>query len=264
MGVGQPTQRDRALYPRLQLHLQLLWGAVTVVPDSTGDYSVLFSGLSITAADDVQVTAYNTTGYCMDESWAKTGTNTIQARVACFTAAGVPANSYFTLLYVARSGNIGNANVGLAFLYDDNPDSLNYTPTNQYNSSGLTSSIMRSSAGSYTVTVPGLTKLGRHVQVTAVGDGAARCKTGGWSAGPSGTTINVLCFDAAGRRPTKITVSSMPFMSRSDFTPRRRLEPGLGRTTPPHLAILRPQPFNITAFAPAFSRRRAAALGPTA
>lgn len=53
------------------------------------------------------------------------------------------------------------------------------------------------SVGFYTVSIPGLTKLGGTVQVTAYNT-TNRCKPADWGVGVDGTQIGVLCFDKTG------------------------------------------------------------------
>jgi hypothetical protein len=82
----------------------------------------------------------------------------------------------------------------------DQPTEASYTPdpAYQYNSTGGPNTMVRNGTGSYTATIPGLTKKGGNVQVTAYGKNPARCKVSDWSASDSGTSANVLCFDGTG------------------------------------------------------------------
>ena len=172
-------------------------GAVTITPTGTGLYTVDFAGLNSSYPDTVQITAYDTNGYCRSNGW--NGNVQGEAYVACFDAAGAPANSDFTILYEARGGDFGNANAGLAYMYADKPTAPSYSPDRSFNSTGGANSIARNSVGSWTVTIPGLTKVGGEVQVTEQElQGGARCVTAGWGSSGSGTSVNVLCFDATG------------------------------------------------------------------
>ena len=175
-------------------------GAVTVTPSSTGVYTVAFDGLGNNLTDNVLVTAYETNGYCQVSSWGGSPGGAQSVTVRCFDAAGAPANSYFDMVYQAHSGNLGTSSKGLAFLWADQQSSPSYTPSTsfQYNSTGATNTLTRSSTGVYEALLPGLDKVGGHVQVTAYGTTAARCKTSGWGSDSSGTSVGVRCFDATG------------------------------------------------------------------
>jgi len=176
-------------------------GAITVTPISTGYYEVSFRGLhSGVGTDDVQVTAYDTSGYCLSAGWGPSG-STLDAYVSCYDASGNPANSYFDLLYQERSGTFGSYAKGLAFVWANAPTTASYTPSSsyQYNSTGGTNTIVRNSTGDYTVDIPGLDSESSDVQVTAYGFTAARCKVLEWvSDGNAGTDVDVLCFDSTG------------------------------------------------------------------
>jgi hypothetical protein len=172
-------------------------GAIGISRSSTGRYFVSFSGLGSSQVSNVLVSGYSTNGTCKVGGWdvSSAGIN-----VYCFDASGNPADSYFTLLYQSRQGTFGSASKGLAFLWANDPTSASYTPSApyQYNSTGGTNTITRSSTGHYEALLPGLTTIGGTVQVTAYGSGAGRCKVQGWGPASDGQHINVLCFDATG------------------------------------------------------------------
>ena len=75
-----------------------------------------------------------------------------------------------------------------------------YTPSPgyQYNSTGATNRVTRSSTGSYAVRFTGLAGSGGNVQVTAYGSDAAYCKSAGWGSSGSDLLANVRCFRADG------------------------------------------------------------------
>lgn len=181
-------------------------GNVQIVPISTGYYKVLFGKLyNGVGVSDVQVTAYETSGYCVSDGWVWTGT-TVEAWVKCFDAAGTLANTAFDLLYQDRSGVFGSSSKGLAFVWANEPSSASYTPDlgYQYNSTGATNTITRSATGTYAVDLPGLDPEHSNVQVTAYASSAARCKLASWySDGATGTTVYVLCFDGSGNPADK-------------------------------------------------------------
>lgn len=175
-------------------------GGITISRSSTGVYLVTFTGLGSSLTDNVLVTAYETSGYCQVGSWGASAGGDASVTVRCYDAAGAAADQYYDIVYQAHSGDIGTSTKGLAFLWADQPSSASYTPSSsyQYNSTGATNTMTRSSTGVYTAHLPGLDKVGGHVQVTAYGSAPHRCKTSGWSSDASGTDVNVLCFDATG------------------------------------------------------------------
>lgn len=190
-------------------------GAVEITNSATGVSVVNFKKMKSTDATNVLVTAYDTNGYCTIGSWTASDDNET-ATVLCFDAAGAPHNEHFDLVYQSHVGTFGDSSRGTAFLWANQQTAASYTPdTNyQFNSTGGTNTIVRNEVGDYTVTVPGLDKIGGHVQVSAYGQVAARCKVSGWEQGEVGTTIGVRCFDATGaasdQRFTLVYARSLP------------------------------------------------------
>jgi hypothetical protein len=176
-------------------------GAMTITRNTTGSYTVSFAKLySAGGTSDVQVTAYETSGYCMIEDWGTTG-KTVNADVLCFSAAGAPADTEFNLLFQERFSTFGSYAAGLAFLWANEPTTASYTPAAnyQYNSQGGTNTITRSGTGEYIADIPDLDPKRGDVQVTAYGSVAARCKVASWYAdGSTGTDVSVVCFNSAG------------------------------------------------------------------
>jgi hypothetical protein len=109
------------------------------------------------------------------------------------------ADHSFTLLYQARTHS-DRTTPTVAFLLADQPTSPSYTPNTdyQYNPSSGTNTITRSGAGTYTANLPGLTRIGGTVIVTAYGGAPAHCQVTNWTGGSSGTDVNVNCTDATG------------------------------------------------------------------
>ncbi|HLY05812.1 MAG TPA: hypothetical protein VKR31_08705 [Rhizomicrobium sp.] len=174
-------------------------GSIQICPLGTGDYEVEFGSLYHAQPDDIQITAYDTSGYCVSNGWGPSG-STLIAYVGCYDANGNPQNDYFTLLYQARTKDFGKSKKGIAFLWADEPTSSSYTPSSsyQFNSTGGTNTIVRESAGSYIATIPGLYYEHSDVQVTTY-DGAARCKVNSWGPGSGGgTDIYIQCYNSAG------------------------------------------------------------------
>jgi hypothetical protein len=179
-------------------------GGVYVAYLGTGSYEVEVNGLGPSGPDDVQVSAAQGGGfaYCMTAGWdvVHPENATVNIIVNCYDVEGNPIDDEFAFLYQSRANSFGSAVKGIAYLLADQPTQANYTPNPayQYNSTGATNTMARNGTGSYTATIPGLTKKGGNVQVTAYGSGPARCKVSSWSSSESGTSANVLCFDGTG------------------------------------------------------------------
>ncbi len=115
------------------------------------------------------------------------------------------------LSVVNSAGFVGSTSVGEAagpqrsgdhgWVWANQTTAASYTPATgyQYNSTGASNSVTRSSAGRYTVRFAGLGGSGGNVQVTAYGSDAAYCKSAGWWTSGSDLLANVRCFSAAGQ-----------------------------------------------------------------
>jgi len=173
-------------------------GAAKIKPIGTGKYEVTFTRIDSGYTDNVQVSAYDTNGYCISAGWYQAAT-TVEAYVYCYDANGNAANSYFTLLYQSRSAPLGASGRGIAFLWANGLSTASYTPDTRYNynSTGVSNTITRSSTGVYTVNIPGLS-YEADVQVTAYGSAPARCKVIDWGTSGSGVDVNVACFNSSG------------------------------------------------------------------
>jgi hypothetical protein len=185
------------------------WAQVnTVCQEDTGAYTVLLPGQQATAGT-VQVTAYGSdAAYCKVASWGPAGSDQ-RIRVRCFSAAGAPTDSQFTLSYTNLSGN-GSP---LAYVFANQPTTATYTPpvNYQYNSTGTANTIIKiaGQVGKYTVHIPNLAAASAgNVQVTAYGTGSEWCTP--WNWGPNGTAqhVQVHCFTATGApAESKFTLS---------------------------------------------------------
>ena len=90
--------------PNASYSYNSIGGAITITPLDTGYYLVNFADLhATTGTDNVQVTAYDSNGYCMIAGWANIR-GTVKAYVSCFDASGNPQNNFFDLLYQQRTG----------------------------------------------------------------------------------------------------------------------------------------------------------------
>jgi hypothetical protein len=175
----------------------------TITRLSTGRYEVRLPGVG-GPSGAAKVTAYGSgSEACKVDGWSQSGSDEL-VTVQCTTAAGVATDAQFTMTFHAEGGVLGvptRWTAGRAHVLADQPASASYTPGPdlQFNSTGGTNTITRSSTGVYTVFLPGLWSRRGDVQVTAYAD-AARCKVASWG-GPffaANVSVGVRCFDNAG------------------------------------------------------------------
>ncbi|CAL9639756.1 hypothetical protein [Streptomyces sp. enrichment culture] len=181
-------------------------GAVnSVVRTGVGQYTVRMPRLGLLGGT-VHVTAYGATNHsCSVAYWTPVGER-LDVHVRCFAASGYRADTYFSASYV-NTAYLGGR---FGYVWADQPSSGSYTPslTYQFNSAGVRNTITSSGIGQYTVRLPSIGSAAGHVQVTAYGDVAARCKVVNWY--PSGTAqmVNVRCFTLGGAlRDTRFTLT---------------------------------------------------------
>jgi hypothetical protein len=182
-------------------------GTATVTPLGNGSFEVDFLRLAKEVQpSNVQVSTELTSGYCTATGWEIGLHHGVSVFVNCYDAGGISQNNYFSVLYQSRDQLFGNASEGMAYLWADQPTEASYTPSlaYQYNSTGIANTMTRKGTGSYTATIPGLTRNGGDVQITAYGTSPGRCQTSGWTSDQSGTSVNVLCFDSRGARADKV------------------------------------------------------------
>ena len=179
-------------------------GLISIAHQGTGIYSVGFANLRNSAPANVQVSAYNTSNWCISHGLSPdTSSKTIFTPVICYDGKGKRVDTPFIVLYQARAGRFGSATKGLAFVTGTS-SGVTYTPTtNTFNSAGGTNTITYNSQGNYTVKLPGLTKSTGDLQVTgAVGGGQGltvpRCKLVDLSSSGDGTNLTVQCYGALG------------------------------------------------------------------
>lgn len=172
----------------------------TITRTGVGSYTANMPGMSFVGGT-VEVTAYGTgSAHCKVVSWFSTSVN-----VACFTAAGAPTDSMFTLNYDNKLSP--NGGPSFAYAWADQPSSASYTPSTTYQFGALASecssfvgpiTVQRSTVGRYAVQIPSLSPTGSNVKVTAYGSGGEACKVVGWGSSGTGTQVSVACFNAAG------------------------------------------------------------------
>jgi len=205
----QPTTYEPTLDPAHSF--DSAGGSVSIIYGGNGVYSVRFSSLYDGAPASVQVSAYNSSGWCnTGGSGADTDENqptTAVAGVFCYDAQGNPAPSAFTLLYQSRNAPFGSASHGIAFLESGGRFSGTYPANYSFNSTGGTNTVQFNTA-TYTVTLPGLTKLGGNAQVVGTRETIIstipRCKLLDFGTGASSETVTVQCYGSLGARTKDI------------------------------------------------------------
>jgi hypothetical protein len=184
-------------------------GGVNLLTRSgTGRYQVMLPGAG-GPGGSAKVTAWGPNSRtCKLAGFAASGSDEL-VDVACHTAAGVPADSRFTLTFHGNDGILGvpaaAGSLQVHVLADQPAAAQTYTPAAQFNSGGGPVEIRHTWPGWYGVRIPGFEELGGDVQVTALssaGD-AVRCNVSNWGTlwssmtGPW-TEVGVRCFDPAG------------------------------------------------------------------
>lgn len=172
----------------------------TISRTGVGRYTANLPGMSFIGGT-VEVTAYGTgSNHCKVVSWFGSSVD-----VACFTAAGAPADTLFTLNYDNQISP--NGGPSFAYAWADQPSTASYTPSLTYQYGALASecssfagpiTVQRTSVGRYAMQIPTLSPTGSNVKVTAYGSGGESCKVVGWFGSGTGTEVDVACFDAAG------------------------------------------------------------------
>jgi hypothetical protein len=136
---------------------------------------------------NIQVTAYGAgSEWCSLWNWGPNGSN-VHIEVHCYTAAGAPADTKFTLTYV-KNGNILGTSVccnsdghPTAYALAHNPTAAAYVPSDKFGFSA-TGQIRRLSTGRYEVDFNQSADRGT-LHVTAVGAGNERCKVESFGTG---------------------------------------------------------------------------------
>jgi hypothetical protein len=176
----------------------------TVTHTGVGDYLVRFPALSPTSNGTVDVTAFASGAInCKPASWSVGGD--VVVRVRCFTPAGAPFDSGFSVGYTDGTGE-GD---GLAYARADQPHASSYTPSlsYQHNSAGGPITVARSAPGQYTVVMPGQALVGGTVKVSALGNGPQACKVAGWGPNGSEEDVYVHCYSKGTLADSKFTVT---------------------------------------------------------
>ncbi|MGK4001562.1 hypothetical protein WMF31_02980 [Sorangium sp. So ce1036] len=176
----------------------------TIARQGVGYYAVTLPGQTALGGT-VEVTAYGAgSDHCKVSSWGQSGGDTV-VRVRCFDSAGAPSDGRFTLNF-ARSRQV-NGGLSYSYAWANNPTAASYTPSLSYQEGyiagdlgdvGIDITAARTSAGRYSVSLPGMSATGSNVQVTAYGSGPEYCKVVGWGGSETTANVNVACFDESG------------------------------------------------------------------
>jgi hypothetical protein len=130
------------------------------------------------------LTAYGDgTSWCKVQSWGALNATDLRLNVLCFSAAGAPVDATFSVLMLER----GRAAKRLAFSWADQlSNTVAYAPhaSYSYNSASQVNQSIKSSAGVYLATWPGLARIAGSTAetnlVTAYGSDATYCQVDSW------------------------------------------------------------------------------------
>jgi hypothetical protein len=154
---------------------------------------VRFPQIGIPAGGVVHVTATSQTAeWCQVQKWWSAGVDEIVA-VQCYKYGGAPLFTPFSITFAESTGLL-TAPKAFGYVFW-NGSSI----ATQFNSASGVNSVVPTSTGVWTVTLPGLgsTGVAGNIQVTAVDStAAARCKVGAWAPTAGAQKIQVRCHDA--------------------------------------------------------------------
>jgi hypothetical protein len=171
-------------------------GATTVYRSGVGVYRVVFTGLGKTipagVVGHVQANAVGTgKAHCIVEDWGTSQTTDLGMWVQCYSPAGAPVDSRFTVLF-----QLPNPHLAYVFAHEEASPSYSAYPPFAHNPSGGSITISRSGVGDYRIVWEGVDPAiveGGTVQVTSIREGV-QCKA--TSLFDSGVTVH--CFGANG------------------------------------------------------------------
>jgi hypothetical protein len=195
--AGDPTSTN---YTPSAIYQYNSSGAVNSVSRTgTGTYRAYLPGIghSVTGGHPL-VTAYGSgSERCkvVSHGWTSPS-STIQVNVRCFTTAGVPANTPFTLTFTDRANVLGIEHRQTAYALAHNATAASYTPAASYLhvTQGGTATATRVGVGVYVFKPTNVNLATGTVHVRASGWDGQFCKVITWSAGG----ITVRCYDTAG------------------------------------------------------------------
>lgn len=171
-------------------------GAITTSHGSTGYYQVTFAGLGASAINgnggNVQITAETATNTrCRVYNWF--GSPNLVINVQCVTPTGAQADSGFSVLFQRYPMPAVNANpINNAYAWIQANGVVD--PAYDYNDAGQHNTVLHSTPGFYSITLPGANQANASIMVSTYGQtGANVCSLSNWGA----SYINVQCRDAA-------------------------------------------------------------------
>ena len=153
-------------------------GSARVVRSGVGQYTAFFtnyaSAVPVGNSGHVQVNAVGTgKSYCVATEWGDASTPNVKVDVSCYTPAGVPVDSKFTVLF-----QLPHPHVGFVFAGESTTGSYSPWPATAWNPSAGSMNITRTAVGDYTITWTGVDPAiidGGTVQVSPYGE-AVQCK----------------------------------------------------------------------------------------
>jgi hypothetical protein len=190
-----PATKDRGSVANL---------ANTVHRSAPGFYTVTFEGIAnpIRVGEMIVTALSDQPRFCIQNDLGVDAPADVLAPITCYSSDGEAADSRFSVVFTSGGLNSGT----YAFLLDNHPTQTDFTPDPNYafNSHGGTNSVHRSGAGTYRVTLPGMTSAG-NIQVTTASDGF--CRILSWTTGVSATTVEVRCYS-----PVDASLSDQSFI----------------------------------------------------
>jgi hypothetical protein len=167
----------------------------------TGYYTVSFPGLASGSNGHVQITAEGQGNQrCRSMGWFPNGT-TQQMAVQCNLPSGVATDSGFAVLfYRYPQPAVLSDFAGSAYVWVTGGAAPIAPSLYNYNASGRLNTVLRHSAGNYTVTIPKGSAYNVSMMVTAYGGStntAPFCQIGYWGSFTD-TSVNVRCWNSAG------------------------------------------------------------------
>jgi hypothetical protein len=181
-------------------------GATTVLRTGVGQYQVIFYELQRVVWDANNNGLWQVNAVGSDNVFCKLasagGSTAMFANVRCYTPAGTPADSKFTVLFVLPSSHI-------AYAYANQPSapSGGYTPPafDSWNPVGSWINVNHSSTGAYTIRWNGVSSEivpAGTAQVTAEGSDGVQCVSWLWGFDPlnHGWYADVVCRSPNGER----------------------------------------------------------------
>lgn len=178
-------------------------GALTFTRTALGRYRVDIAGIG-GAGGNVQLSAADTNDRpvrcLLDSFWPRTEPSgpVMQIFVHCTTPTGALTDSNVSMIFQRNSWSDAGNQKG-AYVWNNLPSSSG-TPDRayQWSSNGGVSTVTYRGTGRYDVFLPGFTTASGAAYVTGYEAGGRWCKTAGWSAKTSGTTVDVRCFEPSG------------------------------------------------------------------